>query len=54
MVIFNNQQLEIVNTELQAKKFIENHRATPGIGTIFVESESSRVKVKSTRKKSME
>jgi len=54
MIIFNNQQLEIVNTELQAKKFIENHRATPGIGTIFVESESSRVKNKTHRKKSIE
>jgi hypothetical protein len=39
MIIFNGQQLEVVNTELQAKKFIEAHRATSaGVGTVFVGS----------------
>lgn len=52
MIIFNNQQLEIVNTELQAKKFIENHRTTPGIGTVFVASEPIPTKMKKSRKKS--
>ena len=52
MIIFNNQQLEIVNTELQAKKFIETHRTTPGIGTVFVASESASAKMKRSRKKS--
>ena len=51
MVIFDGQQLEVVNTELQAKKFIENHRITPGIGTVFIECEDSSAKVKKSRKK---
>jgi hypothetical protein len=37
IIIFNGQQLEVVNTELQAKKFIEAHRAaSAGVGTVFV------------------
>jgi len=52
MIIFNNEQLEIVNTELQAKKFIENHRTKPGIGTVFVDSKASSVKMRKPRKKS--
>lgn len=51
VVIFDGQQLEVVNTELQAKKFIENHRITPGIGTVFIECEDSSAKVKKSRKK---
>lgn len=51
MIIFDGQQLEVVNTELQANKFIENHRTTPGIGTVFVECKDSSAKVKRTRKK---
>jgi hypothetical protein len=50
MIIFNNEQLEVVNTELQAKKFIENHRAKPGIGTIFIDSSSSTSKIRKPRK----
>jgi len=26
MIIYNNQQLDVVNTEKQALKYIENHR----------------------------
>jgi len=36
MIIFNGQQLEVVNTVLQAQKFIKKHRATPSSGTVFV------------------
>ena len=36
MIIFNGHQLEVVNTILQAQKFIEQHRATPQSGTVFV------------------
>ena len=50
MIIYNGQQLELVNTELQAKKFIEKHRTTPGIGTVFVDSNEKPVKVKRTKK----
>lgn len=50
MIIFNNEQLEVVNTELQAKKFIENHRTKPGIGTVFVDSLSAPAKMRKTRK----
>jgi len=50
MIIFNNEQLELVNTELQAKKFIENHRTKPGIGTVFVDASTSAVKVRKPRK----
>lgn len=51
MVIFNGEQLEIVNTELQAKKFIDDHRTKPGIGTVFVDSSSPPAKMKKPRKK---
>ena len=50
MVIFNNEQLEVVNTELQAKKFIENHRTKPGIGTVFIDASISTTKIRKTRK----
>lgn len=50
MIVFNGEQLEIVNTELQAKKFIENHRTKPGIGTVFVDSPPSPAKMRKTRK----
>lgn len=50
MIIFNGEQLEIVNTELQAKKFIDNHRTKPGIGTVFVSSSSPSAKAKKSRK----
>jgi hypothetical protein len=36
MIIFDGQQLETVNTELQAKKFIKKHRELPKTGTVFV------------------
>jgi hypothetical protein len=36
MIIFDGQQLEVVNTILQAQKFIKQHRATPQSGTVFV------------------
>jgi hypothetical protein len=36
MIIFNNQQLEVVNTRLQAEKYIKQHRSTPQSGTIFI------------------
>lgn len=36
MIIFDGQQLEVVNTVLQANKFIKQHRSTPKSGTIFV------------------
>jgi hypothetical protein len=50
MIIFNGQQLEVVNTELQAKKFIDSHRAaSAGVGTIFVESSVKTKKTKKTR-----
>lgn len=50
MIIFNGEQLEIVNTELQAKKFIDNHRTKPGIGTVFVGSSSPTAKIGRPRK----
>ena len=50
MIIYNGQQLEVVNTELQARKFIEKHRITPGIGTVFVDSTKPPAKVKRTKK----
>jgi len=36
MIIFDGQQLEVVNTVLQANKFIKQHRSTPKSGTVFV------------------
>jgi hypothetical protein len=36
MIIYNGQQIEVVNTQLQAKKFIEKLRSTPQEGTIFI------------------
>jgi len=36
MIIFGGQQLEVVNTILQAQKFIKKHRATPQSGTVFL------------------
>lgn len=36
IIIFEGQQLETVNTELQAKKFIKKHRELPKTGTVFV------------------
>lgn len=50
MIIFNNEQLEVVNTELQAKKFIENHRTKPGIGTVFIDAPSPTAKIRKPRK----
>lgn len=50
MIIFDGEQLEIVNTELQAKKFIDDHRAKPGIGTVFIDSSSPSAKIRKTRK----
>lgn len=50
MIIYNGQQLELVNTELQARKFIENHRSTNGIGTVFVDCNEPPAKMKRTKK----
>lgn len=50
MIIFGGEQLEIVNTELQAKKFIDDHRTKPGIGTVFVDNSSPTAKMKKPRK----
>jgi len=36
MIIFGGQQLEVVNTIIQAQKFIKQHRDTPQSGTVFV------------------
>jgi hypothetical protein len=36
MIIHNGKQLEVVNTQKQADKFIQKHRASTGIGTVFV------------------
>jgi hypothetical protein len=52
IVIYNGQQLEVVNTQAQAKKFIEQHRSTPEAGTVFLDSSSSCGKIKRPRKKS--
>lgn len=37
MVIYNGEQLEVFRTENAALKFIEKHRSTPQIGTIFID-----------------
>jgi hypothetical protein len=38
MIIYNGQQLEVVNTVLQAHKFIKKHRETsPQTGTVFIQ-----------------
>jgi hypothetical protein len=50
IIIYDGQQLEVVNTELQAKKFIDKHRTTPGIGTVFIDSGEPPVKMKRTKK----
>lgn len=36
IIIYNGEQLETVNTEKQAQKFIKNHRTQPKPGTVFV------------------
>lgn len=36
MIIHNGKQLEVVRTQKQADKFIQNHRTNTGIGTVFV------------------
>lgn len=36
VIIYNGEQLTDVKTILQAHKFIEQHRATPESGTVFV------------------
>jgi hypothetical protein len=36
MIIYGGHQLEVVNTILQAQKFIKNHRTTPQSGTVFL------------------
>jgi hypothetical protein len=36
MIIHNGKQLEVVNTQKQADKFIQKHRVSSGIGTVFV------------------
>lgn len=35
MIIYKGQQLEVVNTVLQAKKYIKKHCASPETGTVF-------------------
>jgi len=51
MIIHNGQQLEVVNTQAQAKKFIEQHRSTPKTGTVFLDSSLTSGKIKRPRKK---
>lgn len=36
MIIHQGQQLEVVNTEAAANKFIKNHRTQPKSGTVFI------------------
>jgi hypothetical protein len=36
IIIYNGEQLEMVSTPLQAKKFIQKHRTQPSAGTVFV------------------
>jgi hypothetical protein len=36
MIIYNGKQIDVVNTPLQAKKYIDKMRSDPKIGTIFV------------------
>ena len=50
VIVYNGQQLEVVNTELQAKKYIDKHRTTPGIGTVFIGSDEPPAKMKRTKK----
>lgn len=38
MIIFDNQQLEVVNTKFQAEKYIKQHRSNPKSGTVFIEN----------------
>lgn len=38
MIIFGGQQLDVVNTKLQAEKYIKKHRTIPQSGTIFIEN----------------
>lgn len=37
MIIYNGKQIEVVNTPLQAKKYIDKMRSDPKVGTIFVQ-----------------
>lgn len=36
MIIHDGKQLEVVRTQKQADKFIQKHRISTGIGTVFV------------------
>jgi len=36
MIIYNGMQFDVVNTPLQAKKYIDKMRLDPKIGTIFI------------------
>lgn len=36
IIIYQGQQLEVVNTEAAANKFIKNHRTQPKSGTVFL------------------
>lgn len=36
IIIHQGQQLEVVNTETAANKFIKNHRTQPQSGTVFL------------------
>jgi len=37
MIIYNGKQIDVVNTPLQAKKYIDKMRSDPKIGTVFNE-----------------
>jgi hypothetical protein len=37
MIIYNGHQLEVVNTPLQAEKFIKNHSTSQSKGTLPVD-----------------
>jgi hypothetical protein len=37
MIIYDGKQIDVVNTPLQAKKYIDKMRSDPKIGTIFLD-----------------
>jgi len=42
MIIYNNQQLEIVKTKKLAEKFISDHRASSDSGTVITKKSTVR------------
>ena len=37
MIIYDGRQIDVVNTPLQAKKYIDKMRSDPNIGTVFLD-----------------